>query len=412
MKLTDLNYTAAEIKAMAQTYMIETYERFDFVAETASGMYLYDEQGIGYLDFYGGVAVNSVGNNNPKVVAAIKEQAQDILHTFNYPYTIPQALLAKTICENIGMEKIFFQNSGTEANEAMLKLARKYGTETFGPEKYHIITAKKSFHGRTYGALSATGQPETANQTGYLPGVPGFSYVPYNDFAAIEQAYHAGVIAIMLEPVQGEGGVHPATYDYLQKVRRFCDEKGILLLLDEVQTGWGRTGELMAFMHYDLKPDIVSMAKAMGGGTPIGAICATKKVAQAFNQGAHGSTYGGSPLCCAASLAAITEIIEQDLSGNAKVVGAHFKEKLATLPGVKEVRGQGLMLGIEFHEPIAVDIKRQAKEQHLLVTAVGQHIIRLVPPLIATKTDCDIALRLLKQAIEKVLPAKPLDHVG
>ncbi|MBS7578259.1 MULTISPECIES: acetylornithine/succinylornithine family transaminase [unclassified Enterococcus] len=401
MKLADLNYTAAEIKAFAKKYMIETYERFDFIAETAEGMYLYDEQGKGYLDFYGGVAVNNVGNRNPKVVEAIKNQADCILHTFNYPYTIPQAILAKLICETIGMDKIFFQNSGTEANEAMIKLARKYGVEHFGPNKYRIITAKKSFHGRTFGSLSATGQPDTKNQLGYLPGVPGFAYVPFNDLEAIKTSYTEDTIAIMLEPIQGEGGVNVADKSYLQGVRQFCDEKNILLLLDEVQTGWGRAGENMAFQYYDIKPDIVSMAKGMGGGVPIGAICATAKVATAFDSGAHGSTYGGSPLCCAASYAAISELIDLNLAQNAAEVGQYLQKQLRNLPKIKEVRGLGLLIAVEFNQPIAHEVKIALFNNQMLVTMLNESTIRLTPPLIATTDDCNLAVEKLKKVIKE-----------
>ncbi|MBO1306674.1 acetylornithine/succinylornithine family transaminase [Enterococcus sp. 669A] len=402
MRLAETKYSAQEIKDLVDTYMMETYERFDFIAETAEGMYLYDENGVGYLDFYGGVAVNNIGNTNPRVVKAVIDQVQDVSHTFNYPYTLPQALLAKTICEAIGMDKIFFQNSGTEANEAMIKLARKYGVENFGPDKYHIISAKKSFHGRTFGSLSATGQPETANHNGYMPGVPGFSYVPFNDIEAIKEAYNDHVIGIMLEPIQGEGGVHPADQAYLQEVRAFCDEKGILLMLDEIQTGWGRTGSLMAYMYHGIKPDIVSMAKAMGGGTPLGAICATKEVSKAFTIGSHGSTYGGSPLCCAAGLAAVTEIIEKDLATNAHQVGTYFTDLLRSMPGVKEVRGRGLMIGVEFHEPIAHEVKHLAFDKKLLITQIDQHTIRMVPPLIADKQNCDTAFQILQQSVKEL----------
>ncbi|MGM0214756.1 aspartate aminotransferase family protein [Enterococcus sp. AZ109] len=402
MRLSDTRYSAQDIKDLVDTYMMETYERFNFIAETAEGMYLYDENGVGYLDFYGGVAVNNIGNSNPRVINAVIDQVQDVSHTFNYPYTLPQALLAKTICEAIGMDKIFFQNSGTEANEAMIKLARKYSVETYGPDKYHIISAKKSFHGRTFGSLSATGQPETANHVGYMPGVPGFDYVPFNDIQAIKEAYNEQVIGIMLEPIQGEGGIHPADQAYLQEVRAFCDEKGILLLLDEIQTGWGRTGSLMAYMYHGIKPDIVSMAKAMGGGTPLGAICATSEVSRAFTLGSHGSTYGGSPLCCAAGLAAVTEIIEKDLSTNAHQVGTYFIDQLRSLPEVKEVRGRGLMIGVEFYEPIAKEVKHLSFDRKLLITVIDQHTIRMVPPLIADKKDCDSAFQILQQSINEL----------
>ena len=401
MRLKDTGLTVQDIKDKVNKYMIETYERFDFLAETAKGMYIYDENGTPYLDFYAGIAVNYAGNCNEKVVAAVRDQVGDIMHTFNYPYTIPQALLAEKICTTLGMDKIFFQNSGTEANEAMIKMARKYGVEKYGPHKYNIVTAKESFHGRTFGSMSATGQPDNACQIGFGDMTPGFSYAPFNDLKAFEEACTENTIAIMVEPVQGEGGVHPATQEFLQGLRKLCDERGMLLLLDEVQTGWCRTGAIMSYMNYGIKPDIVSMAKAMGGGMPIGAICATEEVAAAFTPGSHGSTFGGSPVSCAASLAEIDELLDRDLAGNAKEMGAYFMEELKKLPHVKEVRGQGLLVGVEFDDTVnAVDIKHGCFDRKLLVTAIGSSIIRMVPPLILTKEDCDKAFAILKETVE------------
>lgn len=401
MRLKDTGLTVQDIKDKVNKYMIETYERFDFLAETAKGMYLYDENGTPYLDFYAGIAVNSAGNCNEKVVAAVKDQVSDIMHTFNYPYTIPQALLAEKICTTLDMDKIFFQNSGTEANEAMIKMARKYGVEKYGPHKYNIVTAKESFHGRTFGSMSATGQPDNACQVGFGDMTPGFSYAPFNDLKAFEEACTEDTIAIMVEPVQGEGGVHPATQEFMEGLRKLCDERGMLLLLDEVQTGWCRTGAVMSYMNYGIKPDIVSMAKAMGGGMPIGAICATAEVAAAFTPGSHGSTFGGSPVSCAASLAEIDELLSRDLAGNAKEMGAYFMEELKKLPHVKEVRGQGLLVGVEFDDTVnAVEIKHGCFDRKLLVTAIGSSIIRMVPPLILTKEDCDKAFAILKETVE------------
>lgn len=402
MKLKEAGMTAQELKDTVKKYMIDTYERFDFIAETAKDMYLYDEKGTGYLDFYGGIAVNSAGNCNEKVVAAIKEQVEDIIHTFNYPYTIPQARLAKLICESIGMDKIFFQSTGTEANEAMIKMARKYGTEKYGPEHYHIVTAKMGFHGRTYGSLSATGQPDNACQLGLKPMLPGFSYADYNDLKSFEDACNENTIAIMVEPIQGEGGVHPATKEFLTGLRKLCDERGMLLLLDEVQTGWCRSGKTMAFMHYDIKPDVVSMAKAMGGGMPIAAICATQEAAKAFTQGSHGTTYGGNPVCCAASYAQIKELLDRNLAGNADVIGKYFKDKLSKLPKVKEVRGMGLLVGVEFDGVNSVAVKHACLDRKLLITAIGSNVIRMVPPLIASKEDCDKAVEIIKEAVLEV----------
>lgn len=403
MKLADTKYTAEELKALTKKYMIETYERYDFVAESAKDMYLYGPDGDAYLDFYAGIAVNSAGSCNEKVVAAVRDQVGDIMHTFNYPYTIPQVLLAEKICTALGMDKIFYQNSGTEANEAMIKMARKYGVDHYGPNKYHIITAKKSFHGRTYGAMSATGQPDNACQVGFKPVVPGFTYAEFNDVEDFRSQVTDDTIAIMLEPVQGEGGVRPATQEFMDGIVALCKEKGLLLLIDEIQTGWGRCGTVMAYMDYGVKPDIVSMAKAMGGGMPVSAICASAEVSKAFSMGSHGTTFGGNPVCCAAALAEVTELLGRDLAGNAKEVGAYLAEKLKALPHVKEVRGKGLLVGIEFDSPIGLDVKHGCFDRKMLVTLIGDRIIRLIPPLIATKADCDKAFEILKASAEAAL---------
>lgn len=403
MKLNQTGLTAEELKAKVSKYMVETYERFDFVADSAKGVYMYDENGEPYLDFYAGIAVNSVGNCNEKVVAAVQEQAAEIMQTFNYPYTVPQALLAEKICTTIGMDKIFYQNSGTEANEAMIKMARKYGVEKYGPNKYNIVTAAKSFHGRTFGAMSATGQPDNACQIGFGDMTPGFTYAEYNNLDSFKAACTENTIGIMIEPVQGEGGVNPATQEFMTGLREFCDEKGILLLLDEVQTGWCRTGKIMSFMNYGIKPDIVSMAKALGGGMPIGAICAKAEVAKAFTMGSHGTTFGGHPVCCAASLAAVNEMLDKNLADNAKKMGDYFMSKLRELPDVKEVRGQGLLVGVEFKTLNGVDVKHRCFDKKLLITAIGSNIIRMIPPLTITEEDCDKAFAIIKEAVEEAL---------
>jgi acetylornithine/N-succinyldiaminopimelate aminotransferase len=400
MRLKELGMTKEDIKGLVNKYMIDTYERFDMVAETAKDMYLHDSDGEKYLDFYAGIAVNSAGNCNEKVVAAVIDQVQDIMHTFNYPYTIPQALLAEKICTTIGMDKIFFQNSGTEANEAMIKMARKYGAEKFGAGRCDIVTAKMGFHGRSFGSMSATGQPDNACQRGFGDMVPGFRYADYNDLDSFKAACTDNTIAIMIEPLQGEGGVHPATMEFMKDLRDFCDEKEMLLLLDEVQTGWCRTGSIMCYMQYGIKPDIVSMAKAMGGGMPIGAICATEEVSKAFSMGSHGTTYGGHPVCCAAALAQIKELLDRNLAKNAESMGEYFKGLLATLPHVKEVRGMGLLVGVEFDETIkAIDVKHGCFDRKLIITSIGNSVIRMVPPLIVTENDCDKAYGIIKETL-------------
>lgn len=401
MKLKDTGLTKEQLIAKANKYLIDTAARFDFIEERAKGVYVYDTEGNEYLDFFAGIAVNNAGNCNERVVAAIKEQLDDVMHTSMYPYTIPQALLAEKVCEAIGMDKIFFQNSGAEANEAMIKMARKYGIEKYGPKKYEIITAKMSFHGRTMGSMAATGQPHNACQIGFGDMTPGFTYAEFNNLDSFKAAITENTIAIMVEPVQGEGGVYPGTDEFIKGLRALCDERGLLLLFDEVQTGFGRTGKLMGYMNYGVKPDIVSMAKALGGGMPIGAICASAEVAKAFTPGSHGCTFSGNPVVCAGAMAQLDEIIDNNLSENAAKMGEYFMKKLATLPKVKEVRGKGLLVGVEFEEDMSgAEIKHECLERKLLVTACGRSIIRMVPPLIITEADCDKAYEILKESVE------------
>lgn len=400
MRLKDTGLTEQDIKNKVKKYMIETYDRFDFVAETAKDMYMYGTDGTAYLDFYAGIAVNSTGNCNKRVVDAVRDQCKDLMQTFNYPYSIPQALLAEKICTTIGMDKVFFENSGAEANEAMIKMARKFGVEKYGPHKYNIVTARNSFHGRTFGAMSATGQPDNACQIGFGEMTPGFSYAEYNNLASFREAVNDHTIAVMIEPVQGEGGVHPATQEFMHGLKKLCDEKGLLLLLDEVQTGWCRTGSVMSYMNYGIKPDIVSMAKALGGGMPIGAICAKAKVAKAFTKGSHGSTFGGHPVCCAAALAEINELLDRHCAENAKKMGDYFSGLLETLPHVREVRHQGLFVGVEFEDGVrGEDVKHECFERKLLITAIGSSIIRMVPPLIVTEEECDKAFGIIYDAV-------------
>ncbi len=396
MKTSDFNMTKQELIDTAHKYLNESLmKRYDIVAEQGDGMYLIDANGDRYLDFIGGIAVNATGYGNRAVIDAIKEQAENLLHCSNYFYSVPQTMLAKTVCESIGMDKFQYQNSGAEANEAMIKLARKYGIDNFGPNRFKIVTAVSSFHGRTLATLAATGQPDTAIQKGYTPFVPGFTYAEFNNLKSFEDACDDDTIAIMVEPVQAEGGVYPATQEFLEGLRKLCDEKQMLLLFDEVQTGWGRTGDLMSYMGYGVKPDIVSMAKALGGGMPIAAICASEKVMSTFGAGAHGTTFGGNPVCCAAAYAEINEIIDKKLPQNAKEVGAYFMEKLKALPDVKEIRGKGLLVGVEFNKDIANDIKHNAADEGLLLTVIKPNVIRMVPPLIATKEDVDKATDIL-----------------
>lgn len=404
MKLKDTGLTKEQLIEKANKYLIDTAARFDFIEERAKGMYVYDTDGNEYLDFFAGIAVNNAGNCNEKVIAAIKEQCEDVMHTSVYPYTIPQALLAEKVCTTVGMDKIFFQNSGAEANEAMIKMARKYGVDKYGSNKFGIITAKKSFHGRTFGSMAATGQPDNACQIGFGDMTPGFTYADFNNLDSFKNAINENTIAIMVEPVQGEGGVYPGTEEFIKGLRKLCDDNGLLLLFDEVQTGFGRTGKYMGYMHYGVKPDVLSMAKALGGGLPIGAICATEEVAKAFTPGSHGCTFSGNPVVCAAALAQIDELIDNNLSENAAKMGEYFMNKLHNLPKVKEVRGKGLLVGVEFEDGLsAADIKHACLDRKLLVTAVGSSIIRMLPPLIVTEAECDKAYEILKAAVESLI---------
>ncbi|MCL2678055.1 MAG: aminotransferase class III-fold pyridoxal phosphate-dependent enzyme, partial [Clostridiales bacterium] len=273
------------------------------------------------------------------------------------------------------------------------------------PHKYEIVTALGSFHGRTYGSLSATGQPQSALHKGFAPLLPGFKYAKFNDLAAFEQAVDENTVAIMLEPVQGEGGVHPATQEFMRGIRALCDEKGLLLLLDEIQTGWGRCGSLMAYMGYDVKPDAVTMAKAMGNGLPIGALCSTEKLAQAFTAGAHGTTFGGNALACAGALAAVKEIVNGGLAAKAAETGAYFKEKLAALLHIKEIRGLGLLVGLELDAPKAAAVKSACLDRKFLLTSLGDSVLRMVPPLTIDENDVGMAVEILKAAIEEVYAA-------
>ena len=401
MRLKDTGLTVQDIKDKVNKYMIETYERFDFLAETAEGMYMYDENGTPYLDFYAGIAVNNAGNRNPKVVAAAKEQLDDIMHTFNYPYTIPQALLAEKVCETIGMDKIFYQNSGTEANEAMIKMARKYGIEKYGPNRYHIVTAKMGFHGRTFGAMSATGQPGNGCQVGFGPMTYGFSYAPYNDLQAFKDACTENTIAIMVEPVQGEGGVVALDADYVQSVADYCHAHDILIIVDEVQTGVGRTGTFLACEQFGLKPDLVTLAKGLGGGLPIGAVLASKKVADTMGPGSHGSTFGGNPVVCAGGCA-VLDAMDDAFMRNVNARAAQLREGLASLPHVASVSGMGLMVGIAFADDVKAADVRAACERKGLLVLTAKTRLRLLPPLILSEADVAKALAILDDVLSSM----------
>jgi predicted acetylornithine/succinylornithine family transaminase len=401
--------TQDEIIAQADQYLMRTYGRFPLALVRGKGAYVWDAAGNRYLDFVAGLAVNALGHCHPRVVAAIRAQAGRLLHVSNLFHIEPQVQLARLLVENAALDRVFFCNSGAEAVEAAIKLARKYAKMRYGPERYEIITALNSFHGRTLAAITATGQPKY--QQGFEPLPPGFRYVPFNDLAALREAVGEHTCAVMLEPVQGEGGVHVADTDYLRGVRALCDERGLLLILDEVQTGCGRTGRFFAHEHYGITPDIMALAKALGGGFPVGALLAREEVAAAFAPGDHASTFGGNPLACAAALAAVGTILEDGFLEQVNRTAGHFRLRLAQLqdrfPVVREVRGLGLLVGAELDAPVGRAVLERCRERGLLINCIGDSILRFIPPLVTTEKEVDAAVDILAAVLAAESGGKP-----
>jgi acetylornithine aminotransferase len=377
-------------------YIMKTYGRYPIVPVRGEGCRLWDADGKEYLDFLGGVAVNNLGHCHPKVVAALQKQAAELIHCSNY-YQIPQQIeLAELLCSHSFADKAFFCNSGAEANEAAIKLARKYSRDTFGPERYEIITAADSFHGRTMATVSATGQEKV--QRFFDPLLHGFKHVPFNDVAALEEAITPTTCAVMLEPIQGEGGINMPSPGYFQAVREMCDRHGLLLIFDEVQVGMGRTGTLFAYEHFGVTPDIMTLAKALAGGAPIGTMLARDKYASAFVPGTHGSTFGGNPLVCAAAIATVRTILEDGLLSRCEEIGEYLTGELEILgkkhPFVREVRGVGLMIGMALDIP-AGDIVKKGHERGVLLNVTHDTVLRFVPPLIVTRQEIDAMIAIL-----------------
>jgi acetylornithine aminotransferase len=377
-------------------YIMKTYGRYPIVPVRGEGCRLWDADGKEYLDFLGGVAVNNLGHCHPKVVAALQKQAAELIHCSNY-YHIPQQIeLAELLCNHSFADKAFFCNSGAEANEAAIKLARKYSRDTYGPERYEIITAAESFHGRTMATVSATGQEKV--QRFFDPLLHGFKHVPFNDVAALEAAVTPTTCAIMLEPIQGEGGVNMPSPGYFEAVREICDRHGLLLIFDEVQVGMGRTGKLFAYQHFGIEPDIMTLAKALAGGAPIGTMLAKDKFATAFVPGTHGSTFGGNPLVCAAAVATVRTILEDGLLNRCEEIGEYLTGELETLGKkysfVKEVRGVGLMIGMALDIP-GGDIVKKGHDRGVLLNVTHDTVLRFVPALIVTKQEIDAMIVIL-----------------
>jgi len=380
-----------------------TYGRYPLVPVRGEGCWLWDADGNKYLDFLAGVAVNNLGHCHPKVVAALQQQAEKLLHCSNF-YHIPQQIeLAELLTANSFADQAFFCNSGAEANEAAIKLARKYSFEQHGPERYEVITALASFHGRTIGAISATGQEKV--RVGFEPVVPGFNYVPFGDLDALEKAISPRVCAILLEPVQGEGGVNVPPEGYLHAVRQLCDRYNLLLIYDEVQVGCGRTGTLFAYQHDHVEPDIMTLAKALAGGPPIGAMLARKQVAASFGPGSHGSTFGGNPLMAAAGVAAMKVLLEEKVLDNCFAMGSYLHLKLSEMqeryPFIRQVRGRGLMLGMELDRE-GGDIVVAAMDKGLLINCTVGNVLRFVPPLIVTRNEIDQAVEILDSIFKQL----------
>ena len=383
-------------------YFMPTIKRMPLTLVRGKGVRVWDDNGKEYLDFTAGWGVNSLGHCHPAVVGAIAEQAKTLIQTSNQFYTIPQLQLAELLMENSCFDKVFFCNSGAEANEGAVKLARRYG-KLHLDGAYKVITALNSFHGRTLAMTAATGQRKFHEP--YSPVPDGFINVEYNSIGAIKKATSAQTCAVMLEPIQGEGGVNVPSEDYLKKVRAWCDEKGILLILDEVQTGIGRIGTLFGYEQFGIEPDIISLAKGLGGGIPIGAFLAKQKAA-VFALGEHGSTFGGNPLACAAGYATLNFIIENDIPSKVKRNGDYLIDQLKKLKAkydfIVEVRGRGLLVAIQFNRDLTQDIVKSCMERGLLLNPVKPNAIRFMPPLTVVKKDIDAATGILDKVLAKV----------
>ena len=390
--------------AKADKYIMKTYGRYPIVPVRGEGSVLWDADGKRYLDFLAGVAVNNLGHCHPKVVAALQKQAAELIHCSNYYHIPSQIELAEILCSHSFADKAFFCNSGAEANEAAIKLARKYSREKYGPERYEIITAADSFHGRTMATVSATGQEKV--QRFFDPLLHGFKHVPFNDAAALEAAISPTTCAVMLEPIQGEGGVNIPAPGYLQQVREICDRHGLILILDEVQVGMGRTGKLFAYEHFGITPDIMTLAKALAGGAPIGTMLATDEYAAAFSPGTHGSTFGGNPLVTAAAVASVRAILEEGLLNRAEEMGEYLHGELEALqkkyPFIVEVRGIGLMIGMNLSIP-GGDIVKKGHDRGVLLNVTHDTVLRFVPPLTVSKQEVNEMIGILDGILAEIV---------
>ncbi len=403
MESTVSNNLSRRLIQSADNHLAHTYTRFPVVLVKGDGCRVWDIEGREYLDMLAGLAVCNLGHCHPRLVAAICEQAQRLLHVSNLYQIEPQIKLAGLLCKRSFADKAFFCNSGAEANEAAIKLARKYAKEKYGVNRYEIITMTNSFHGRTLATITATAQEKF--HKGFEPLLPGFKYVPFGDLAAAKAAIGPNTAAIMLEPIQGEGGVNLPPPGYLESLRKLCDEQKLVLILDEVQTGMGRTGKLFAYEHYRIEPDIMTLAKGLGGGVAIGVMLAKDEVAAAFGPGSHASTFGGNPLACAAGIAALTIILEDGLLDKCRILGEYLMLGLVKLKNkysfIKEVRGQGLMVGIEL-EFAGKDIVDACLNRGILINCTMDKVLRCLPPLVVSREEVDRALAVLDEVLDNL----------
>jgi len=390
----------AELMKRADQVMANTYQRFPVVLIKGSGTKLWDTEGRSYTDFVAGIAVCNLGHAHPRICEALAQQAQTLLHVSNLYYTQPQIELASWLIENSFADRVFFGNSGAEANEAAIKLARKYFKERGEDNRFRIVTMERSFHGRTLATLSATGQEKI--KKGFEPVLTGFDFVPFNDTRALRAQIGPSTCAVMLEPIQGEGGVRCPDENYLKAVRKICDETGTLLIFDEIQTGMGRTGQLFAYQHFGVEPDIMTLAKALANGLPIGAMLAKEKVAAAFGIGSHASTFGGTPVVSAAALEVCKILVEDNVIENGRAAGVYFKEKLNELKArhsvIEDVRGLGLLLGMQ----LKIDgrpLVTQCMENGFLINCIQEKILRFIPPLIISTEEIDQLVKCLDQIL-------------
>ena len=396
-----------ELIDRAEQYIFPTYTRSPVVLTKGKGMKVWDSEGKEYLDFASGIAVLNIGHLHPRVVEAIHKQSKTLMHVSNLYYSEPQIKLAELLVKHSFADKVFFCNSGAEANEAAIKLARKVKKDKGESNRYEIITMENSFHGRTMATLSATGQKKFHH--GFEPLLDGFTYVPFNNSKAVEDAITDTTCAVMVEPIQGEGGVNCPSPDYLKNLRDICDQNGLLLIFDEVQVGMGRTGKLFAYQHYKVEPDIMTLAKALAGGMPAGAMLAKEEIASSFSRGTHASTFGGNPLSSAAGIATMDALIQDKILENCQEMGEYFYSKLLSLKEkhsfIKKVKGKGLILGIELSFECAEIAIECLKRGFLIICTMG-NILRFLPPLIITEKEIDILIKTLDELFEQTsIPA-------